>query len=98
MAANSAARAIENLREEAAHCRNCELWQRATHVVFGRGDPRADVMFVGEQPGDKEDLAGEPFVGPAGQLLDKVMEAAGIDRRNVYVTNAVKHFNWEARG
>src|SRR5687767_136336 len=98
MAASGAERAIARLRDDAAKCRNCDLWQGATQTVFGRGDPRADVMLLGEQPGDKEDLAGEPFVGPAGQLLDKALEEAGIDRRKVYVTNAVKHFRWEARG
>ncbi len=98
MAAPGAERAIARLRDDAAKCRNCDLWQGATQTVFGRGDPDADVMLVGEQPGDKEDLAGEPFVGPAGQLLDKALEEAGIDRRKVYVTNAVKHFRWEARG
>lgn len=89
---------LDVLREEAAHCRNCELWQCATQVVFGQGNPRASMMFVGEQPGDQEDKAGEPFVGPAGKLLDRALVEARIDRGDVYVTNAVKHFRWEARG
>jgi uracil-DNA glycosylase family protein len=91
-------KALDALREQAAHCRNCDLWQCGTQTVFGRGDARAEVMFVGEQPGDHEDRVGEPFVGPAGKLLDSALKAAGIDRRRVYVTNAVKHFKWEARG
>ncbi len=79
-------------------CRACELWERATQTVWGRGPVPAPVMLVGEQPGDKEDRAGEPFVGPAGHLLDRALEAAGIDRQAVYVTNVVKHFSWEERG
>jgi DNA polymerase len=79
-------------------CRRCELWQHATQAVGGVGPKRARLMLVGEQPGDQEDIAGKPFVGPAGQLLDQVMEEAGIDRRKVYLTNAVKHFKWEPRG
>lgn len=79
-------------------CRRCELWQYATQAVGGEGPKRAPIMVVGEQPGDQEDLAGAPFVGPAGKLLDKVFEQAGLDRRSVYVTNAVKHFKWEPRG
>jgi uracil-DNA glycosylase family protein len=86
------------LREAAAGCRGCELWKNATQTVFGEGARKAELMLVGEQPGDKEDLAGEPFVGPAGRLLDEVLEQAGIDRSAVYVTNAVKHFKWRARG
>jgi DNA polymerase len=74
------------------------LFVNATQTVFGAGDPRARVMLVGEQPGDEEDLKGEPFVGPAGRLLDRALEAAGIDRQSLYVTNAVKHFKWEPRG
>jgi uracil-DNA glycosylase family protein len=85
----------ENLRKAAAHCRACDLWKKATQTVFGEGSSHATVMFVGEQPGDKEDLAGHPFVGPAGKLLDEALEEAGIDRSKVYVTNAVKHFSWE---
>jgi uracil-DNA glycosylase len=79
-------------------CKACDLWQRATQAVFGEGATHARVMLVGEVPGDQEDLAGEPFVGPAGQLLNSALEEAGIDRSKTYVTNAVKHFNWEPRG
>ncbi|MGI9103304.1 MAG: UdgX family uracil-DNA binding protein [Terriglobales bacterium] len=86
------------LRQVAAGCRACELWKRGTQTVFGEGSAHAKVMFVGEQPGDREDLAGRPFVGPAGWLLDKCLTDAGIDRREVYVTNVVKHFKWEPRG
>src|ERR1051325_10693442 len=89
---------IPALREAAAGCRACDLWKTGTQTVFGEGEgvkPR--VMFVGEQPGDQEDIQGHPFVGPAGKLLDRALAAAGIDREEVYVTNAVKHFNWEQR-
>ncbi|HSM85027.1 MAG TPA: UdgX family uracil-DNA binding protein [Candidatus Limnocylindrales bacterium] len=86
------------LREAAGHCKGCDLWQQATQTVFGEGSVHARVMMVGEQPGDKEDLQGRPFVGPAGAVLDKALEAAGIDRNDVYVTNIVKHFKWEPRG
>jgi uracil-DNA glycosylase len=86
------------LREAATGCRGCALWKDATQTVFGAGTRKAELMLVGEQPGDKEDLAGEPFVGPAGRLLDEVLEQAGIDRGAVYLTNAVKHFKWRARG
>src|SRR5438270_6983704 len=89
---------LEKLREAARNCKACDLWKRGTQTVFGEGSPNADVMFVGEQPGDREDLAGRPFVGPAGLLLDKALDRAGIDRRQVYVTNVVKHFKWEPRG
>ncbi|MDQ3964376.1 MAG: UdgX family uracil-DNA binding protein [Actinomycetota bacterium] len=89
---------LPKLRSAAATCKGCELWKSGTQTVFGEGTTRAELMLVGEQPGDKEDLAGEPFVGPAGRLLDKALEAADIDRRKVYVTNIVKHFKWEARG
>jgi uracil-DNA glycosylase len=89
---------LEKLREAARTCRGCSLWERATQTVFGEGSTRARVMFVGEQPGDREDLAGRPFVGPAGWLLDKALGEAGIAREEVYVTNVVKHFNWEPRG
>jgi uracil-DNA glycosylase family protein len=82
----------------ARHCRACDLWERATQTVFGSGPSTARVMLLGEQPGDKEDRAGAPFVGPAGQLLDRALVAARIDRRTVYVTNVVKHFSWEERG
>ena len=90
--------AIDALRTEAAACRDCPLWRNATQTVFGEGSAKTDVMFVGEQPGDEEDLKGKPFVGPAGRLLDRVLGEAGIDRAEVYVTNAVKHFKWEPRG
>lgn len=86
------------LREAVQDCRGCELYRRATQAVFGQGNPRARAMFVGEQPGDEEDVAGRPFVGPAGRLLDKMLEAAGVSRADVYVTNAVKHFKWIPRG
>ena len=86
------------LREAAAGCRGCHLWENATQTVFGEGRPEAEVMLVGEQPGDQEDLAGAPFVGPAGKLLDRALDEAGIDRGTTYVTNAVKHFKWKARG
>src|ERR1700721_692284 len=86
------------LREEASRCRACPLWKDATQTVFGEGPQHAQVMLVGEQPGDKEDLAGKPFVGPAGQMLDRALEEAGIDRNKVYVTNAVKHFKFVPRG
>ena len=89
---------LDSLRADAADCRDCPLWAHATQTVFGEGSPHALVMFVGEQPGDEEDKAGRPFVGPAGRVLDRAMEEAGIDRRTVYVTNAVKHFKWEPRG
>jgi DNA polymerase len=89
---------LKTLREEAANCRACPLWRNATQIVFGEGPTHARVVLVGEQPGDKEDLAGKPFVGPAGQMLDRALEEAGIDRRKVYVTNAVKHFKFVARG
>jgi DNA polymerase len=86
------------LREAAAGCRGCHLWEIGTQTVFGEGAARADAVFVGEQPGDQEDKAGRPFVGPAGRVFDDALEAAGIDRTSVYVTNAVKHFKWQARG
>ena len=89
---------IAALAEEAAHCTRCDLYKCATQTVFGAGPPDARVMMVGEQPGDQEDLAGAPFVGPAGQLLDRALVEAGIDRSTVYVTNAVKHFKFEPRG
>jgi uracil-DNA glycosylase len=91
-------RSLSALREAAAGCRGCHLWRGATQTVFGEGLRRARVMFVGEQPGDKEDLAGKPFVGPAGRELDKGLEAAGIARDEAYVTNVVKHFKFEERG
>ncbi|MBR1283806.1 UdgX family uracil-DNA binding protein [Bradyrhizobium sp. AUGA SZCCT0177] len=98
MKRKQAADDIEMLREEAADCRACPLWKDATQTVFGEGPQNAQVMLVGEQPGDKEDLAGKPFVGPAGQMLDRALDEAGIDRSKVYVTNAVKHFKFVPRG
>lgn len=86
---------LRALREAARHCRGCHLWAVGTQTVFGEGPSRARVLVVGEQPGDQEDREGHPFVGPAGRLLDAALEEAGIDRREVYVTNAVKHFKWE---
>jgi uracil-DNA glycosylase len=94
----TAAGDIETLREQAADCRACPLWKDATQTVFGEGPPHPRIMLVGEQPGDKEDLAGKPFVGPAGQMLDRALQEAGIDRTKVYVTNAVKHFKFVPRG
>jgi uracil-DNA glycosylase family protein len=91
-------RTLAAARRAAAGCRGCPLWQNATQTVFGVGAAHARVMLVGEQPGDKEDLAGLPFVGPAGRLLDRALGAAGIDRDDTYVTNVVKHFKWEPRG
>src|SRR5438105_3232118 len=85
---------LDSLREAAEGCRGCDLYRNATQTVFGEGTTRAEVMLVGEQPGDREDLEGRPFVGPAGKLLDGALEDAGIDRAKVYVTNAVKHFKW----
>src|SRR5215475_5116254 len=89
---------LSSVRASAANCRACELWEKGTQTVFGEGARKARLMFIGEQPGDQEDRIGRPFVGPAGQLLDRALEAAGIDRQEVYVTNVVKHFNWEPRG
>jgi len=89
---------IKKLQAVAAGCQACDLWKIGTQTVFGEGKQSSTVMFVGEQPGDKEDLSGKPFVGPAGALLDKALIEAGIDRTTVYVTNAVKHFKWEPRG
>jgi DNA polymerase len=89
---------IDTLRSAARDCQACDLYKRGTQTVFGEGPRRAEVMMVGEQPGDAEDLAGHPFVGPAGKLLDRALDEAGIDRRLVYVTNVVKHFKWEPRG
>ena len=89
---------LKNLKEAAAGCTACPLHETGTQTVFGEGSTKARVVFVGEQPGDQEDLQGKPFVGPAGKLLDKALEDAGIDRSQVYVTNVVKHFKWQARG
>jgi uracil-DNA glycosylase len=91
-------RDLESLRRAAASCRGCDLWEESTQVVFGEGPVDAEIVLVGEQPGDREDVEGHPFVGPAGRVLDEGLEAAGIDRNRVYLTNAVKHFKWEARG
>jgi DNA polymerase len=89
---------LKKLRETAPGCKACPLWENATQTVFGEGSARAEVVFVGEQPGDREDLEGRPFVGPAGQLLDQALDEAGIDRSKVYVTNVVKHFKWKPQG
>jgi uracil-DNA glycosylase family protein len=89
---------VKILREAAQGCRGCPLWRNATQTVFGEGPARARVIMIGEQPGDREDLAGRPFVGPAGRLLDEALVAAGIERTQVYVTNAVKHFKWSPVG
>lgn len=89
---------LEELRREAESCQACPLWKDATQAVFGEGPPNAVVIFVGEQPGDREDREGRPFVGPAGALLDAALAEAGVDRKRVYVTNAVKHFKFEPRG
>lgn len=89
---------LDDVRTAAHDCRACPLWANATQTVFGEGPEHARIMLVGEQPGDQEDRQGHPFVGPAGQLLDRALEDAGIDRDRVYVTNAVKHFKWEPRG
>ena len=91
-------RSLDDLRKAARRCRDCPLWANATQTVFGAGDPHAPVMLVGEQPGDEEDRKGLPFVGPAGRLLDRALEAAGVDRGHIYITNAVKHFKWQQRG
>ena len=86
------------LKKRVEECRGCPLYKNATQAVFGEGPPHASIMFVGEQPGDQEDRAGKPFVGPAGRILDETLDEVGIDRGDVYVTNAVKHFKWEPRG
>ena len=93
-----ASTSLRVLARAAEGCRGCDLWEDATHVVFGEGAKRAEVMLLGEQPGDREDLEGLPFVGPAGRLLDDALGRAGIDRDRAYVTNAVKHFKWRPRG
>ena len=92
------AQGVEQLKQAAASCQACDLWREATQTVFGEGDEHGRMMLVGEQPGDQEDLQGKPFVGPAGQVLERALDEAGIDRRRVYVTNAVKHFRWTRRG
>jgi DNA polymerase len=89
---------LPSVRKAAEYCHACELWEKATQTVFGEGSKRARLMLIGEQPGDQEDKIGRPFVGPAGRILDRALEAARIDRNDVYVTNVVKHFNWEPRG
>jgi uracil-DNA glycosylase family protein len=89
---------LKQLREAAAGCRACDLYKNATQTVFGEGSPNAEIVLVGEQPGDQEDLTGRPFVGPAGRLLDQALEEGGIDRQLAYVTNVVKHFKWQPRG
>ena len=89
---------LKAFREAAADCKACDLWERGTQTVFGEGARRAEVVFVGEQPGNEEDLTGKPFVGPAGRLLNDALVEAGIDRTQTYVTNVVKHFKWEPRG
>jgi uracil-DNA glycosylase family protein len=91
-------RSLRVLRDAAAACKGCPLWELGTQTVFGEGAASAEIMFVGEQPGDQEDRAGRPFVGPAGRLFDQALEAAGIDRSDTYTTNAVKHFKWRASG
>jgi uracil-DNA glycosylase len=91
-------KSLKQLREAARRCQDCPLWANATQTVFGAGDPHARVMLVGEQPGDEEDKKGLPFVGPAGRLLDRALEAADVNREHLYVTNAVKHFKWQLRG
>jgi DNA polymerase len=93
-----AATSLARLRREAAGCRACPLWEHATQTVFGKGPATARLMLVGEQPGDREDIEGTPFVGPAGRVLDRALAEADIDRDEVYLTNAVKHFKWTARG
>ena len=92
------AKSLKDIAAGIARCRGCRLWERATQAVGGEGSPKSRIVFVGEQPGDQEDIAGKPFVGPAGRVLDEALEKAGVDRREVYVTNAVKHFSWEPRG
>jgi len=89
---------LDDLRAEAASCRACDLWRTGTQTVFGEGPTHAQLLLVGEQPGDREDVEGHPFVGPAGALLDRALAEAGIDRTTTYVTNAVKHFKWTAKG
>jgi uracil-DNA glycosylase len=91
-------KSLRSLKTAARGCRACHLWRRATQTVFGEGNTAADVMFIGEQPGNDEDLAGRPFVGPAGRIFSEALEQAGIDRGRTYVTNVVKHFKWEPRG
>ncbi len=89
---------LDELAEAAKNCKNCDLWKPGTQTVFGEGQPNSKIMLVGEQPGNQEDIEGRPFVGPAGKLLDTALVEAGVDRKRVYLTNAVKHFKWEPRG
>jgi len=89
---------LSNVQEAAKHCNACHLYKRATQTVFGEGPKNASIMLIGEQPGDYEDAAGKPFVGPAGKIMDRALDEAGIDRKQVYVTNVVKHFKWVPRG
>jgi uracil-DNA glycosylase len=89
---------LEDLRRAAKDCQACDLWKHGTQTVFGEGTPSCEIMFIGEQPGDQEDREGRPFVGPAGKLLDWALVKAGVERKKVYITNAVKHFKWEPRG
>jgi uracil-DNA glycosylase len=89
---------LTSLKNAAADCQACDLWLKGTQTVFGEGSRRSRVIFIGEQPGNEEDLSGKPFVGPAGRLFDSALEEAGIDRKQTYVTNVVKHFKWEPRG
>src|SRR5437588_12293790 len=91
-------KSLKAFRDAAAECKGCDLWERGTQTVFGEGARRAEILFVGEQPGNEEDLSGQPFVGPAGRLLDDALVEAGIDRTHTYVTNVVKHFKWEPHG
>jgi DNA polymerase len=96
--AGPARRSLASVGAAARECRACDLWKTGTQTVFGEGARKAELMLIGEQPGDQEDLAGRPFVGPAGKLLDRALEEAGIDRSTIYLTNVVKHFKWEPRG
>jgi uracil-DNA glycosylase len=96
--ADQAGDSIQALRKAASNCRACPLWEKATQTVFGEGPSHAPIILIGEQPGDQEDLAGRPFVGPAGNILTRALEAIGVPREQVYVTNAVKHFKFELRG
>jgi DNA polymerase len=98
LSATANSRTLSAIREAAATCHACDLYKNATQTVFGEGAEHAQVMFVGEQPGDREDIEGKPFVGPAGRVLDEALEEAGIDRGQVYITNVVKHFKWKPQG
>jgi uracil-DNA glycosylase family protein len=98
LAPQKSSSSLAQLKSQAKHCEACDLYRHATQTVFGEGPTTAEIVFIGEQPGDQEDLAGRPFVGPAGKLLDRALADAGIDRAKCYVTNAVKHFKWKPRG